>query len=120
MTDNSPTNIRLRACLKEIEKLMSKYDAGGYIILADSVGGEFKYINPKWSVLKTGTGNVQIDTKSGWFKHRLKTQELSDRTVHLLQVIQDASAKGYRFSNSTLDQIKKHFEIEGGPVEVDT
>lgn len=113
------SNIKLRACLKELEKILAKYDAGGFIAIADSEGGEFKYVNPEWSVLKISKdGKVGIDTKRGWFKHRSKTHELSERTVHLLQVIEDGCSKGFLFSHKTLGQLKKMLDIKGGPIDI--
>lgn len=69
-------------------------------------------------MLKAAQGKVEIDTERGWLKHRSKHHELTERTVHLLQVVQDSCGKGFVFCEKVIEQVKNHFEVIGGPVDL--
>ena len=118
-------NKKLRKCLKEIEATMKKYRTGGYIILADQEGGEYKYVNPEWSVLKahkqTGGFKQEVDIdhdRKMWFKHRVANRKFSDVTVHLLQVIQQASARSFLFAEEMIKMVDSSLKIEGNPIDI--
>jgi hypothetical protein len=106
---------KLKACMEEIERAMNKYEVGGFITIADQYGGERKFINPIWSALKKEENEKKVDII---FKHREKTHHLSEHTIHMLQVIEDASIAGYKISSSLLEQIGKILSIEGKPIEI--
>lgn len=109
-------NIKIRACLAEVEKVLEKHDCGGFVVLANEEGGEFKFVNPKWSQLKSKDGAIDIEkTKKGWFSHRSKENWKTEQTIHMLQVIQDATGKGFMFVDNLLRQLKKTINFQGGP-----
>lgn len=104
-------NRRLKACLWEIEHVMKKHGIGGYIILADRDGGEFKYINPHWSVF---TGELKEGGR-GVFRARAANPDGTRDTIHLLQVVQDAAGRAFLLTDKMLEDLKNHIPFEGGP-----
>lgn len=88
---------------------MQRHNVGGTIVLADREGGEFKFINPEWSMFRF------VGDNKGHFKARKSRSEDVVTTIHMLQVIQESSGRFYLLMDEALKQIKNHVDFEGGP-----
>lgn len=107
MSENLDPN--LRKAMKEIKKIINKYDVGGLVILASQSHGEYKlFIEPSWSVVNfEGTDNDRIR-----FRSAREIDNEASETAHMLFSTRDLCGKMFLTLDSVYKQLSEHCEID--------
>jgi hypothetical protein len=106
----------LRAAMDDIEKVLKKYDIGGFVSLASRTHGEFKMFieTPSWSnarFMKEGKAiHVRLHSKSD----HANTED----TVAMLDNIQKMSALAFQQADGIVKMIEKHVKVERTPMNI--
>jgi hypothetical protein len=98
---------KLKAAMREIEKILVKYDCGGFVNLASKTHGEFKLIQPSWSLYRD-VGNKKAHMK-------LYTKSLlqqTEETLHFLLSTRDTCGMMFMKLDYVYKQLASHAEIE--------
>ena len=118
---NNDGSLNAKLCIAEIEAVMKKYECGGFVALADPDGGEYKFVNPEWSVLDDGGSGSYLEKSDAkyMFRHRRAEHQRTVSTVHMLQVMENVCQRTLHFSKIMLDLVKTKMEVTGGPELLD-
>ena len=118
MTPDGKFDPRLKACVKEIDRVIERFNCAGVVVLANGRGhSEYKlyYHQPAWAMLRP--------LKSGAYhiKAYMKTKPLeTDMTVNALVLIHRTLAAVHSMTGGLLERIGQHLLIENNGPEVFT
>ncbi len=83
-------DFRIKAALKEMEKIADKFDLGAVITLHSKTHGEYRFVTPKWAVFK-----LDVDPKGNFKMHVSHDKKHGDNI---------RSSYGFLFSSKELCQ----------------
>lgn len=103
---NSNIDPRLKAALKEIERVMDKHDCGGIISLHSRTHTEFKFHVPNWALFRFLKGPDK-DLSKLHIKHRGVTDmDSTVSTYHLLFDAQEVCARFFQMFDAIGARLK--------------
>ena len=107
-------SMKLKAAMKDIEKVLAKYDVGGPVVLCDGEGmSEFRFFfdTPTWSnmrFLPSKSGGMAVHTKL----YNKSQKERTAKTVNLLYGVENALLKNLQLMNLIKTEWARHIEVE--------